>query len=247
MAEGVPCPSCETVLPANGRKFRTCPSCRAPIYLLDSHGIFPHSYVTAEQREVVLLANRIDGYVPAMIDPTDPTSLDRLGRGADPWPALRSAADEGRDLMQALRHFYDHVEVTIPECLLPSWYFQAASLPWNDPLETRQKGKRIELRRELASGVMRCAQIVTQGPTACDICGPWDGVFMDIEQALALMPLPHPDCTYVPTAPGVHLAFPCRCGYIFTDEATFERGRRVTTRELEGLRRRNDAVSISDG
>lgn len=242
-----PCPECGSLIEATPRKRRKCPTCGTPLYSLQSHGVFASRYLSAGQRRVIQLAKRIDGFYPGLLDPTNVSSLDVIRASksaADPWPSLRSAVECGDDPLSALRAFCSNFQRTIPDHILPSWLWQMAYMPWKDPLTTRREMHRVQLRREQRSGVLKSASIVTQGRSACPACAQWEGITFAIEEALDLMPLPHPDCSYVPTALGVDLAHRYRCSYAFSDEAPEVFGRRFNPEQRDLLLARVAASEI---
>jgi hypothetical protein len=150
MIDACPCPDCGNPMRATQRRRRKCPTCGVPLYSLQSHGVFASPYLSAEQRRLVQLAKRIDGFCPRLIVPWDVSTIDvqRAAIGsADPWPTLRFAVDGGREPLSALRDYCETFQRTIPEQFMPRWLWLMAYMPWNDPLTTRREARRVELRR----------------------------------------------------------------------------------------------------
>lgn len=73
------------------------------------------------------------------------------------------------------------------------------------------EANRCELHRYKQQGVKK-VEILTAGPgNACTECGSNARKIFEIDDALRLMPLPHPRCTH--TIEGKRPGF-CRCSYI---------------------------------
>jgi len=202
------CPYCEYDLKGILQQKRKCPSCEKPIYFKSTPDNRTKRMMTEAQ--AIAADEKWDSYnlrqkslstlVPFGLTERDLEKEKARGALSDPDAVISLLArvvEETNDLHKR-KMALGHLAV----------YAEQDGQPFHEYLV---EANRCELHRYKQQGVKK-VEILTAGTgNACTECGSNAQKIFEIDDALRLMPLPHPRCTH--TIAGTRPGF-CRCSYI---------------------------------